>query len=770
MAAQTLTGPGGRQATSKPITREEVAAGLAGEFADAKDQPQVGPRLVRRPRLLDRLLRSPPARLVLLTAPAGYSKTSCLAEWEAAEKRPFAWLTAHARHDDAAVLLASIVELLEEIEPVSPEVMATLATGDSGISTAVLPRLGRSLRHRAKPFVLVIDDLHSVTSPVALEVLRTVAEHLPAGAQLALASRTEPALSLGRMRAHRQLVELTRADLSMTRPESGELLREIGIELNSAQLDVLFERTEGWPAALYLAGLALAGQSDLSAAVASFGGDDRIVADYLRDEFLADTTPGKLSFLTRSSVLDELSGPLCDAVLDRSGSARVLRELARSNSLVVSLDRRDDRYRYHHLFAEMLRSELRSDPDGTEAKLHARASRWYAAHSDPHHAIDHAIAAGGLERAGELIWHAYPEVSGRGRIATLVRWLERIGNDSVAASPALALSAAHTHLSLGRGDRAAHWARVAAGIAKSADESESIQADIHLMDALLAMNGVVQMDKDAARASELHPAEAPWQSACYLLRGVASHLTGHPERALPMLQEGVHRGSVASPIVEAVSLAQLCLIAAEDGDWDRASRLIAQAREQTGRCGLGDYPSVAIVPAASAFVHSHEGRVERAHADSKDAQRLLALLTEFPPWYEAEARLVLSRAYIRLDNLVSGRVLLDEASLFLQQTPDAIILRQWLAASTAALKSASTKRQEREWSLTKAELRTLQFLPSHLSFREIGERIHVSPNTVKTQAQAVYRKLDASSRAEAVVRARDAGLLGEATRDLMRTG
>ena len=197
--------------------------------------------------------------------------------------------------------------------------------------------------------------------------------------------------------------------------------------------------------------------------------------------FSRATKPSTLSFLTRSSVLDELSGPLCDAVLERSGSARVLRDLARSNSLVVSLDRSDGRYRYHHLFAEMLRSELRRrEPDETEARLHARASRWYAAHSDPDRAIDHAIAAGELERAGELIWLAYPEVSGRGRIATLVRWLDQIGDDSVATSSALALSAAHTHLARGQGDRAAHWARVAAGIAKSTDTSESIQADIHL--------------------------------------------------------------------------------------------------------------------------------------------------------------------------------------------------------------------------------------------------------------------------------------------------
>jgi LuxR family transcriptional regulator, maltose regulon positive regulatory protein len=737
-------------------------AGHKGEPVAAKDAPHFGPGLVSRPRLIERLLRSPPARLVLFTAPAGYSKTTCLAEWAAADERPFAWIAADPRHDDPALLIAAIVEALDEIEPVDPDVLAPLATPKPSISKVVLPRLGRSLQDRAKHFVLVIDDVQALSAPKAFELVETVIEFLPAGSQLALASRTELPLPLGRMRAHRQLVELFQAELAMTRTESGELLANLDLQLSPSQVNILVERTEGWPAALYLAGLSFADRPDMSAAVAAFAGDDRIVVDYLRDEFLAATSPARLRFLIRSSVLDDLSGPLCNAVLERSGSARVLRDLARSNSLVVPLDRNDGRYRYHRLFAEMLEAELRREEPDAEAGLHARASRWYAAHSDPDRAIDHAIAAGDVERAGELIWLAFPEVSGRGRIATLERWFDQLGEDRVASSAALALARAHTHLAGGEGDRAAHWVRVVAGMAEhTADARESIHADIHLLHATVAMDGVLQMGKDAERASELHTIEAPWQAPCYLYRGVSSHLTGHPGRALPLLQEGAHRGAVVSPLIQVLSLAQLCLIAAEDGDWDRASRLIAQAREQVARCGLSDYPSMVIAFAASAFVRSHQGQLDRAHTDVAIAERLLGVLTNFPPWYEVEVRLVLSRACVRLDDLDGGRVLLDEASRFLERTPDAIILGEWLKDSRAYLKSASAQGRASGWSLTKAELRTLQYLPSHLSFREIGERIHVSPNTIKTQAQAAYRKLDASSRGEAVERARYAGLLGE---------
>jgi LuxR family maltose regulon positive regulatory protein len=170
---------------------------------------------------------------------------------------------------------------------------------------------------------------------------------------------------------------------------------------------------------------------------------------------------------------------------------------------------------------------------------------------------------------------------------------------------------------------------------------------------------------------------------------------------------------------------------------------------------------VILVHAVSAWVRAHEGKVERAQADATDTKRLLLKLTDFPPWYEVETRLTLAAACMRLDDLEYGRTLLGEAAKMLERTPDATILRRWLEHSQASLKSASAEGRGRELSLTRAELRTLQFLPSHLSFREIAERIYVSPNTVKTQARAVYRKLDASSRAEAVEKAREAGLLEE---------
>src|SRR5262245_9271958 len=718
------------------------------------------PDLVPRARVVERLRDSSPARAVLLRAPAGYSKTTCLAEWAALEERPVAWIRADPRHNDPGLLIRSIVEAVGEIVPVASDVLAPLAAPKPSIGTVVLTRLGRSLGRDGRPLLLVIDDVHAITSAEALEVLEGVLEHLPPESQVALASRTEPALPLGRMRAHRQLVELNQAELAMTVGESGALMAKLGLELSTAQLDALHRHTEGWPAALYLAGLSLADERDLDAAVERFAGDDRIMVDYLRDEFLSALKPDSLEFLMRTSLLDEFSGPLCDAVLERSGSGQLLRELSRSNSMIISLDRTDDRYRYHQLFAEMLQAELRRRDPTADAGIHARASRWYADRSDSDRAIDHAIAAGELDRAAELIWFAFPEFSGRGRIATIEHWLDRIGEDEIAHSSKLSLANAHRYLATGRGDRGAHWARVAAVADGVAQAGSDIEADLLLLEATVAVRGVVQMGKDAARASELFPSESPWQTPCHLYRGVASQLTGHRDRAVPLLQEAVRRGAVVSPVIQTLALAQLCLIALQDGQQATAHRLIAQAHAQASRCGLEDYPSISLVYAVSAAVSTEEGQVERAQADFADAKRLLSSLAEFPPWYEVEARLVMVWACARLDEVAAGRVLLEEAGALIERAPDAAILSEWLQDAQAAL-GASSAKLGRESTLTNAELRTLQYLPSHLSFREIAERIYVSPNTVKTQAQAAYRKLDASSRAEAVAKAREAGLLAD---------
>ena len=222
-------------------------------------------------------------------------------------------------------------------------------------------------------------------------------------------------MPLGRLRTQRRLGEVGARDLVMTAAEAADLLEEAGLELDGTAVEQLVERTEGWPAGLYLAALALRTEDDVQRAVEDFYGDDRLVADYVRDAFLEGIPAFELDFLTRTSLLDRLSGPLCDAILERDGSAEILRHMARSNMLLVPLDHRDLEYRYHSLLQEMLRAELQRQGRHLEAPLHERASRWYAEHDDIDHAVKHAIAAANRDRAAELIWANAAGYASRGR-------------------------------------------------------------------------------------------------------------------------------------------------------------------------------------------------------------------------------------------------------------------------------------------------------------------------------------------------------------------
>jgi LuxR family maltose regulon positive regulatory protein len=333
---------------------------------DTARRPPFRPGPVPRERLVTRLTDAGEVPLALVVAPAGYGKTTALAEWAEHDGRPFAWITLDAADNDLERLLRSIALALDEIEPVGRDVFAALSAAEPRVAELVLPRLADSLARRRRPFVLVLDDVHVLDAAAPLQALELLIEHLPYGSQLVLGSRTEPALPIGRLRAHRRVVELRSRDLVMTRGEAAIVLAGLG--LRSSDVDLLVQRTEGWPAGLYLAALSLEDQPDVGRALARFAGDDRLVADYLRDEVLAELPGELLRFLTRTSVLDNLSGPLCDAVLARPGSGATLRELARSNLMVVPLDRADDRYRYHGLFAQMLRAELRRMEPEREAE------------------------------------------------------------------------------------------------------------------------------------------------------------------------------------------------------------------------------------------------------------------------------------------------------------------------------------------------------------------------------------------------------------------
>jgi LuxR family transcriptional regulator, maltose regulon positive regulatory protein len=612
------------------------------------------------------------------------------------------------------------------------------------------------------PFVLVLDDVHTLRGADASRLLEAVVEAMPPGSQLALATRSEPPLAVGRLRAHRKVVELRTADLAMRRSEAAALLDRAGLRLVGGDLDTLLRRTEGWPAVLYLAALSLRAQPDRRAAVERFAGDDRLVADYVRDELLAPLSPGRMAFLARTSVLDTLSAPVCDAVLDSTGSGATLADLARSNVMLVSLDRSGEWYRHHGLFADVLRAGLRRAEPELEPELHRRASAWYAGRGDAHSAIRHAVAAGDVRAAADLLWSHAAEGIAHGGNDIVRRLLEEFTDEQIAACAPLALVAAASWLAAGDRGQVERWTTEACrSLARGAGEASGSQrAAATILRASLARDGLSRMGADAARASRVEPEHNPWRSTGRWLEGVAHHLTGRREDARAPLEEGGRGGAAAAPNIQALCLAQLALLVIEDEDWDQAAVLIARARSQLKACGLERYPTIALVCAVSAHVRAQRGMVEDAREDALRSAGLLRRLADFAPWYDAETRIVLARAALRLGDLMVARTLLAEAAHSLRELPDSTTLRAWLEEMRAGL-DAATRSACETCALTTAELRVLRLLPTHLSFPAIASRLYVSPNTVKTHARAVYRKLDASSRGEAVARASAAGLLDD---------
>jgi LuxR family transcriptional regulator, maltose regulon positive regulatory protein len=714
--------------------------------------------LVQRPRLLSRLEGSS-LPLVLVMAPSGYGKSVLIGQWSERDPRPYPTLILGDEHNDPAMLIGSIVTALDVIEPVAPEVVTALANPRPSIKKVVLTRLGDSLERRQVPFVLVLDDFERIVSAPALDVVKTLISHLPRGSQLVLASRTEPELAIGRLRVQGAINELGAAELVMTKGECQEMLGALGLELEPRQLDTLVARTEGWPAALHLAGLALRDAPELDEAIIHFAGDDRFVVDYIREEFLESASRRQLDFLRRASILDRLSGDLCDSVLERRGSATQLRELSRTNMLLTPLDRRDEWFRFHPLFREMLRAELRRSGPEEEAGLDRRASDWWAAQGDWDRAIRHAVAAGALDRAGELLWMGIPEFTTRGRNATVVSWLDRLGEGAVATDAALSLTASYAQITQGAGGKTEYWAAVAAALIEReppSDKKAVLTAGLGLIEAALARGGVEGITDQTALAAELLPGDSPWMSMCRLLEGVGLHLQGRRAEAHEKLVDGARRGAISAPNVQVLCLSQLALLAIEADDWTLAEVLASQARAQLDRSGIDEYPMMALALSVSAVVRSRTGRLEAAAADLRQGRALLERLEDFAPWYEAETWVVLARASIRLGDAPGATLMLAEASRVLKLTPDATVLGEWIAETALSIElvAASAIRD-----LTPAELHILQYLPTHLSFPQIAGQVFVSPNTVKSQAQSVYRKLGVTSRREAVEQARAAGLL-----------
>jgi LuxR family transcriptional regulator, maltose regulon positive regulatory protein len=720
---------------------------------------------VPRPRLLTRLARSQRTPLVLVVAPAGWGKTTLLTQWAHVERRPVAWLTIEARHNDPDVLRSDLNRLFSGLDETdaadrsgaadtSSAVVYLHASGESAGSTPM-----PAFAHRPDT-VLVLDDVHLLHDTDALDLLALMANHVAAGSQVVLSGRVAPWLRLGRRRVNRQLHEIGHSELAMTVSEAGALLAAANVLVPDVEIAELVALTEGWAAGLYLAALAHRERRDPRRPITALRGSDRAVAAFFREEVLVDTDENQRRFLTRTCMLDSLSGPLCDAVLDESGSGRHLEAIVESGNLfLVPLDRDQDQYRYHRLFAELLLLELRSREPEMEVELHERAARWFEVEGHIEQAAYHARCAQALDRAGDLLLRNVLEVAGTEQQRVLGRALDTFAPREVSTNAALSLATAWHQLGSGNARLVEHWLDHAETALRAHPPADGGQ----LHDALRLTRAWVGLERgnDAFGFDAFTDRNATgsqwWPLAC-LVEGLAHLLAGRTDAA--ELLRRAERSSASMPVVHVLSMAYLALLSSDDGDWAEADRLADRIQREVETAGLGDYPPVVGASAMFAVVRAFHGDREGAANHLEQCRRLLGGLGDLDPTAATLTWLMMSRAQHFSGDRVAARATLVRTEHLLARLPLSrqAGLRQRLARHRAEIDAATPHGIDGR-SLTPAERRVLEYLPTHLTMAEIAQRLYVSRNTVKSQAIAIYQKLGASSRGKAVDRAKQLGLL-----------
>ena len=378
------------------------APALPFDIDEAKlTAPRIRPASVKKAGTISTLLASS-TPITTVIAPAGYGKTTLLGRWAEDDPRPFAWVSLDSRDDDGVVFLRNIASAIHRIEPIARSVFSGLTGPGNSIWTRV-PLVGNALAALRRPMVVALDDVHALTNPSCLNALASLVDYVPPNSQIVITSRTEPALPVARWRAQGALLEIGIGDLRLDEREAGVLLKGAGVTLTEPDVVDLTEQTEGWAAGIYLTALSIkSGAPDL-AHTKGFSGDDRYVSEYFRLEVMSRLPKREAQFVMRTAVLDTMSGPLCDAVLGTRGSARTLAALERSNRFVVPLDHRGEKYRYHHLFRQLLQIELeRTEPESI-AELNRRAMAWCTTHGQPEAAIRFGQAANATEEVAKLV-------------------------------------------------------------------------------------------------------------------------------------------------------------------------------------------------------------------------------------------------------------------------------------------------------------------------------------------------------------------------------
>ncbi|MFA9563507.1 MAG: LuxR C-terminal-related transcriptional regulator, partial [Acidimicrobiales bacterium] len=553
------------------------------------------------------------------------------------------------------------------------------------------------------------------------------------------------------------VVEIGASDLALSGDESRSLLTNLCDSCEPELTEPLIAKTEGWPAGLTLAGMALAGSPDGAAFVAEFSGSDRSIAEYLLSEVLANASIAEREFMYETSLLSQLCGDLCDAVTGRSDSADLLEALERTNGFVIPLDRAGVWFRYHHLLADLLTSELGRRTPTRLPELHARAYAWLRDKGQIDEAIHHALAADRRDDAADLVCRHWFEMLNTGRLETVRNLVERFEPEEIARHQPLAITAAWVFASSGHHRSARHYLRAAEHGTYDGpppDGAATMESSLALTRGGLALDGVDRALADAELAYRLEPSGSPWKGLAALVIGLARAMKGDLDGATPFLEEA---GDRRDPSTGAYALAELAVVQLTLGKPELAVETADRACKIIAAEGLEDIFIAATADAASALATLATGDERSARTSLRRSVRPMQSAGSAMPMDAMHTHLLLAEVALELgENRVAGTHL-EGASQIAAAIADTGIMSDRLAELAGRLPPSDDIADE-EPEFTERELEVITLLPTGLTTREIGEELFLSRNTIKTYLRRIYRKLDASSRDEAVETARQLGL------------
>jgi LuxR family maltose regulon positive regulatory protein len=749
-----------------------VAAGVSEAVIATKlFRPDPRHQTVRRQRLHDVLRQGNMLPLTLIVAPAGWGKSTLVADWLARDRVAAGWVSLDSGDDDPKrfwryLLLAAGQAGLA----VGAAALRRLNMAGSDVPRDVLPEFINEAAASDSPLVLVLDDYHLVSSRQVHESVATLLDRCPPQLHLIIVTRADPPLPVSRLRVRGQLAEVRAEQLRFSLSEAREFFDgRLEAALPDQDVHRLLTRTEGWAAGLQLTALRLRDRADPSGFIERFTGADWHIVSYLCEEVLDSQAPRIREFLLVTSVLNRMCAPLCDALTRRADGEELIGDIHRANLFLTPLDDERRWFRYHHLFGDLLRHELTVHDPGQPTVLHKRAAEWYAANGDAAEAIGHAIASGDFSLTRRLIAEHWRQPFNAGQQVTVRMWLDALPPEVVAADASLSAARVWTALDMGRLEEA--------GAALDAAEASS-QPDAHLV-VLRALLMYKSGDVGGAgrRLGEI-PLGAPGTDDPFLatvhrlVQGISWMWLGDSGHARELLAEAARRAEADGNRL-AFIYAQGCraLMAVDRGDLALADTLVLDAESVIERT-LSDLHFVAMFPRlAAARLAAQRGEWSKAERTAAAAVELgrrgagrvelaAALLTAAsasrtcPPPAPAGDR---GRAVAALGT--DPHALLAEARGILRHCPDpGPVVAGWLAAGQRA-ESVQARQDGLIEPLTDRELTILRLLPAPSSLRELASELFVTPNTLKTHLRAIYRKLDAESREEAVIRARERGLI-----------